>query len=312
MQVKKIDTTAATSTKVDYRPMSFRDFVGQHEITRVVQTAIASSKKSERVLGHMLLLGPAGYGKTTLAQIIAYDMGTHCKVVTAYALSKPADVISMLNSLSHGDVLFIDEIHRLPPKLEEMLYTAMEDYRIDMVMPDGGHVSIPLQPFTLIGATTKSDHLSKPLKSRFVYKFHFADYTDTEKQKILGYYLTKLGVSYEPLDVVIFARLLETIPRELYNGCVRLYDYLNAHHTQLVISPTIIESFAVWNNTHEGGLNSLHRAYLELFDHTTKPMSLNTIAVKLGLDEQTVEEEIEPLLVKLGYIDRTPKGRVKI
>ena len=120
-----------------------------------------------------------------MAQIISHELGTNCKLVTAYAISKPADIISLLNILGEGDVLFIDEIHRLNPKIEEMLYTAMEDFVIDMVMPDGGHVKIPVQPFTLVGATTKSDHLSKPLKSRFVYKFNFSDYSDTDKQKIV-------------------------------------------------------------------------------------------------------------------------------
>ncbi len=311
MQVKKIDTTTIGQPKIAYRPKTFAEFIGQKDITRVVETALSSTKKSERTLGHILLLGPAWYGKTTLAQIIAHELNSQCKIVTAYAITKPADMISLLNALNQWDVLFIDEIHRLTPKLEEMLYTAMEDYQIDMVMPDGGHVSIPLQPFTLIGATTKADHLSKPLKSRFVYKFHFAEYSDDEKQQILAYYLTQLGVWYDQNSWVIeqFADLLETIPRELYNACVRLYDYLNVHHKDLALTPLTIGDFASWNKSKSGGLNSLHIAYLDLFDLDAAPMWLNTIAVKLWLDDQTVEEEIEPLLIKLWYVERTPKWR---
>ncbi len=326
MQVKKIDLETTELVKADFRPVTFQDFIGQEDITRVVKTAIASSRKSNRVLGHMLLLGPAWYGKTTLSQIIAHELGTSCKVVTAYAITKPADIISLLNALSEWDVLFIDEIHRLAPKIEEMLYTAMEDYVIDMVMPDGGHVKIPLQPFTLIGATTKADHLSKPLKSRFVYKFHFSDYTDHEKEKIIWYYMGKLGIQAKKptgekakmwenesagYEIKEFAKLVENIPRELHNACVRMYDYLNVHHKSLELSMDAIEEFATWNNAREGGLNMLHTAYLDVLDGANRPMSLNTIAVKMWLDEKTVEEEIEPLLIKLGYVERGPRGRVR-
>lgn len=313
MQVKKIDLETTELIKADFRPAVFQEFIGQEDITRVVKTAIASSKKSQRTLGHMLLLGPAWYGKTTLSQIIAHELGTSCKVVTAYAITKPADIISLLNALSEWDVLFIDEIHRLAPKIEEMLYTAMEDYVIDMVMPDGGHVKIPLQPFTLIGATTKADHLSKPLKSRFVYKFHFSDYTDHEKEKIIWYYMGKLGIVRTSSSDCIgeFAKLIENIPRELHNACVRMYDYLNVHHKSLELSIEAIEEFATRNNAREGGLNMLHTAYLDVLDSASRPMSLNTIAVKMWLDEKTVEEEIEPLLIKLGYVERGPRGRVR-
>lgn len=328
MQVKKIDLDTTELIKNDFRPIIFGDFIGQEDITRVVKTAIASSKKSHKILGHMLLLWPAGYGKTTLSQIIAYELGTNCKVVTAYAIAKPADIISLLNALSEWDILFIDEIHRLAPKIEEMLYTAMEDYVIDMVMPDGGHVKIPLQPFTLIGATTKADHLSKPLKSRFVYKFHFSDYTDHEKEQIIWYYMGKLGIQAKRLTgekakriksnvsnsdyIGEFAKLVENVPRELHNACVRMYDYLNVHHKTLELSMEAITEFASRNNTREGGLNALHQAYLGVLDVSGRAMGLGTIAVKLWLDEKTVEEEIEPLLIKLGYVERGPRGRVRI
>lgn len=325
MQVKKIDLETTEISRADFRPMDFEDFIGQEDITRVVKTAIASSKKSKRPLGHMLLLGPAWYGKTTLSQIISHTLGTNCKVVTAYAITKPADIISLLNTLGEWDVLFIDEIHRLAPKIEEMLYTAMEDYVIDMVMPDGWHVKIPLQAFTLIGATTKSDHLSKPLKSRFVYKFHFSDYTDIEKQKIIWYYMSKLGIKPTPIPLHRataqsylqegatlneFAKLVENIPRELHNACIRMYDYLNVHHKTLELTNELIAEFASWNKSKEWWLTTLHQSYLDVLQWTDRPMWLNTIAIKLGLDERTVEEEIEPLLIKLGYVERGPRGRV--
>ena len=312
MEVKKIDLSTTQTQRSDYRPTTFGDFVGQEDTTRVVKTAITSSIKSKKSLGHILLLWPAGYGKTTLAQIIAHQLESNCKIVTAYAITKPADLISLLNTLQAGDVLFIDEIHRLQAKIEEMLYTAMEDFHIDMVMPDGGHVQIPLQHFTLIGATTKSDHLSKPLKSRFVYKFHLTDYTDQEKQKIVWYYLRKLGISYEALDLARFARLLENIPRELYNGCLRVYDYLNAHHQDLQLSAQIIEQFTVRNKAQEGWLTALHQQYLDILKVAARPLGLTTISMKMGVDEKTIEEDIEPLLVKLGYVERTKGWRLSV
>lgn len=148
-----------------------------------------SARKREEHIGHLLFSGPSGYGKTSLAHLIAHEMNVNMKVITGYAISKPSDLVSLLNSLETNDILFIDEIHRLKPTLEEILYVAMEDRCIDMVLPEGGNLRIPLNPFTLIGATTKMESLSTPLKNRFVYKFHFMDYTAEEIKTIITRYL---------------------------------------------------------------------------------------------------------------------------
>jgi Holliday junction DNA helicase RuvB len=163
------------------RPQSFEEFIGQDHIKLILKTALQSAQASNKALGHCLFTGESGYGKTTLASIVANTMGTRVKHITAYAISKPSDMVSLLNTLDTHDILFIDEIHRLKSSIEEVLYIAMEDYAIDMLMPDGTHIRIPLRPFTLIGATTKPESLTPPLKNRFVYDIHFLPYTPQEK-----------------------------------------------------------------------------------------------------------------------------------
>jgi len=176
----------------------------------------------------MLFSGESGYGKTTLAQLVAHQMGCGIKIITGYAITKPAEMVSMLNSLNTNDILFIDEIHRLKSNVEEVLYIAMEDYRIDMVMPDGGSISIPLQPFTLIGATTQLEKLSTPLKNRCIYKFHFTGYSPTEQQSIMHRYLTINNIQLTG-DKALLSEIcshLTTVPREISNFCIQLKDYL--------------------------------------------------------------------------------------
>lgn len=160
-------------------------------------------------------------------------MHTNIKIITGYALSKPAEMVSLLNSLGCNDILFIDEIHRLKANVEEVLYIAMEDYRIDMVMPDGGSLSLPLQPFTLIGATTKMEKLSAPLKNRFVYKFHFVDYTFTEQQAIITRYLNVNAIALGNDSSLLIHEIcshVTLVPREIANFCLQLKDYLIASY----------------------------------------------------------------------------------
>jgi holliday junction DNA helicase RuvB len=171
------------------RPLTLGEFIGQDHLKTILHTAIISAQASKKALGHSLFTGESGYGKTTLASIIASLMETRVKHITAYAINKPSDMVSLLNTLDTNDILFIDEIHRLRPSVEEVLYIAMEDYAIDMLMPDGTHIRLPLRPFTLIGATTKPESLSIPLKNRFIYDCHFLPYSPSEKEAIIERYL---------------------------------------------------------------------------------------------------------------------------
>lgn len=308
MEIKKIDITQHTSS--NFRPTWWDSFVWQEDIKKVLKTAIDSSKKTTKPIWHILFLGQAGYGKTTLAQIVAHSMDKNIKIVTWYALSKPADLISVLNILDSGDILFIDEIHRLVPKIEEMLYTAMEDHVIDMVMPDGGNLRLPIQPFTLIGATTKSDHLSKPLKSRFVYKFHFVEYDENEKKKIIWYYLDRLWLIWDKHTIAQLSQIIDSIPREIHNMCIRLSDYIISNRLDHKLDQDDIDHFISRSKVQQWGITPIQQRYIEILRNEDKPMWLKTIAIKMWLDEKSIEEDIEPLLIKLGKVEKTSKGRM--
>ena len=161
-----------------------------------------------------------------MAGIIAKQRQGNIKVVTGYAIAKPSEIVSILNALEPGDLLFIDEIHRLKPNIEEVLYIAMEDFVIDMVMPEGGNVRIPINPFTLIGATTKPESLSQPIKNRFVYHFHFMEYNSKEKQKIIHRYLVQNQISTSPAILEAMAGKVDAVPREIHNFCIKLRDFV--------------------------------------------------------------------------------------
>ena len=316
MQVDRIDLTQRVWVTAPMRPADYQSFIGQKPLIKIVQTAIMSAKTSGAALGHLLFTWPSGHGKTTLARIIASDMQVRVHQITAYALGKPAEIISLLNSLQHGDILFIDELHRLKPIIEEVLYVAMEDYSIDMLMPDGKPLRLSLSPFTLIGATTKSESLTPPLKNRFVYKLHFTDYTSEEKQQILLVCLDRLGIClHEPLLAEEMCSYFSSTPREISNTIKQLHDRLIAHHgtDDLLVTPERREQFRHDLQLQQWGLTAVHQSYLEVLQtFHGRPVGLKTIAVTLGMHEKAIEEDIEPLLLKLGKIEKTGKGRIQI
>lgn len=316
MQVKKITTAVKTITDTQTRPKSFSDFIGQQELKKVLQTAIQSATTTGKPLWHVLFSWQSWFGKTTLASLISSNVGGSLKTITAYAISKPADMVTLLNSLQERDVLFIDELHRLKPAVEEVLYIAMEDYCIDMVMPDGGSIRLPLKPFTLVGATTKSESLSVPLKNRFVYKFHLEPYSLEEKYQLLQYYMTHHAIELETTSLLqVMADRVVTVPREIVNFCIQLRDYLVVHQygeqpTYLVTQP-IREHFQQRRSLGQGGMSTLHQSYLDILqEYDGTPVGLKTLAVKLGINEKAVEDDVEPLLFELGKIEKTAKGRV--
>lgn len=312
MQIKKIDVTPHNpSAPIHHRPIWFDWFVGQESIKHILSTAIKSSLTNKHALWHILFSGPSGHGKTTLANIIAQSLNKKIKIITWYAISKPAEMMSILNTLQDWDMLFIDEIHRLKPVIEEMLYIAMEDFAVDMVMPDGGSIRIPLKPFTLVGATTKMESLSDPFKNRFVYKFHLTEYTSEEKYLIILNYLEYYHISTTPDIVHAIERKVEAVPREIHNFCIKIRDYLIAHeHTSMQITSSIRNDIEQRIQIHDGALTPLHIKYLEIITNADRPLGLTTIALQLGIDEQSVEEDVERLLLKLGKIQKTSKGRI--
>lgn len=316
MQIKKINTKTDQIHLYSKRPQMLEEFVWQDEIKKILEVAIQSAIKRKSHLWHVLLSGPSGYGKTTLAQIIAQNLWVNIKIVTWYAISKPVEMISILNSLSIGDILFIDEIHRLKSTIEEILYIAMEDFVIDMVMPEWWNIRIPINPFTLIWATTKLESLTPPFKNRFIYKFHFQEYDDCHKQEIISRYLQAYQIHTSDKLLGAISNLCLAVPREIHNLIIQVRDFLISEMKQnepdLYIDMPIRSHFADRSQIHHGWLTPLHRQYLQIIRQSHRPLWLKTIAIKLGIHEQSVEDDIEPLLFKLWYIDKTVKGRVYI
>lgn len=308
MEIKKISLETATSWTISHRPQSFSEFIWQTPIKSVLQTAIESAKLREAPLGHILFSGSSGFGKTTLATIISQQMNTNIKVVTGYALTKPSELVSLLNSLESWDILFIDEIHRIKPTLEEVLYIAMEDFVIDMLMPEWWSIRLPINPFTLVWATTKPESLSQPMKNRFIYHFHFMDYDLEEKKTILDRYLQHYQVNYEPHLLEKFVQKVASVPREIHNLVIKIRDYLISRQLPILTSKDR-EEFLKHSQIDDWGMMPIHKKYLDILADFDRPVGVKTLAVQLWVSEKNLEEDIEPLLLKLGKIEKTTKGR---
>ena len=308
MEIKKISLETATSWTISHRPQSFAEFIWQAPIKSVLQTAIESAKLREAPLGHILFSGSSGFGKTTLATIISQQMNTNIKVVTGYALTRPSELVSLLNSLESWDILFIDEIHRIKPTLEEVLYIAMEDFVIDMLMPEWWSIRLPINPFTLVWATTKPESLSQPMKNRFIYHFHFMDYDLEEKKTILDRYLQHYQVNYEPHLLEKFVQKVASVPREIHNLVIKIRDYLISRQLPILTSKDR-EEFLKHSQIDDWGMMPIHKKYLDILADFDRPVGVKTLAVQLGVSEKNLEEDIEPLLLKLGKIEKTTKGR---
>ena len=308
MEIKKISLETATSWTISHRPQSFAEFIWQTPIKSVLQTAIESAKLREAPLGHILFSGSSGFGKTTLATIISQQMNTNIKVVTGYALTKPSELVSLLNSLESWDILFIDEIHRIKPTLEEVLYIAMEDFVIDMLMPEWWSIRLPINPFTLVWATTKPESLSQPMKNRFIYHFHFMDYDLEEKKTILDRYLQHYQVNYEPHLLEKFVQKVASVPREIHNLVIKIRDYLISRQLPILTSKDR-EEFLKHSQIDDWGMMPIHKKYLDILADFDRPVGVKTLAVQLWVSEKNLEEDIEPLLLKLGKIEKTTKGR---
>jgi len=317
MEVKKINTDKLLNINHTWRPDTFEEFIGQEHIKGIVKTAIDSGKKRKWHMGHILFSGPSGFGKTTMAHIISRQGQVNIKAVTGYAITKPSEIISILNTLETWDILFIDEIHRLKPNIEEVLYIAMEDFVIDMVMPEWGNVRIPINPFTLIGATTKSESLSQPIKNRFVYHFHFMEYTPDEKESMIKKYLDKYEIKTSNDVVKKIAEKVWSVPREIHNLCIKIRDYVVTRNPVdlsqgNILTESLRNNFLTHSQIEEGGMTPLHAKYLEILEKADRPLGVKAIAVQLWINEKAVEEDVEPLLLKLGKIEKSWAGRILV
>lgn len=296
------------------RPQTLGDYIGQEKIKDNLHVYIEAARGRGEALDHVLFFGPPGLGKTTLAGIIANEMGTHLKITSGPAIAKPGEMAAILNGLSEGDILFIDEIHRLNRQVEEVLYSAMEDYAIDVMIGKGESarsIRINLPKFTLVGATTRAGMLSLPLRDRFGVISHMEYYTVDELKTIIVQSAKKLGVKIDEKGAFELARRSRGTPRLANRLLKRVRDFAEVKYDGNITYE--VASFALdLLEVDKFGLDQNDRNILltiiEKF--AGGPVGLETLAASIGEDSGTIEDVYEPYLVKNNFIHRTPKGRV--
>ena len=296
------------------RPQLLEDYIGQAKAKETLKIYIEAAKSRGEALDHVLFYGPPGLGKTTLAGIIANEMGTHMKVTSGPAIEKPGEMAAILNNLQEGDLLFVDEIHRLNRQVEEVLYPAMEDFAIDIMIGKGStarSVRLDLPHFTLVGATTRAGLLTAPLRDRFGMIHHMEFYTEDELKLIIKQSAKVLNVKIEDAGATELARRSRGTPRLANRILKRVRDFAQVKYNG-VITETVAHTALDLMDVDTLGLDRVDRNILvtiiEKFGGG--PVGLDTLAASIGEDAGTIEDVYEPYLLMKGLIDRTPRGRV--
>lgn len=315
---KRIMTAEAavedTKIETSLRPLCLEEYIGQEKAKEHLRVYIDAAKARGEALDHVLFYGPPGLGKTTLAGIIAHEMGVHMKVTSGPAIEKPGEMAAILNNLQEGDVLFIDEIHRLNRQVEEVLYPAMEDFSIDIMIGKGAaarSIRLELPSFTLVGATTRAGLLSAPLRDRFGVVHHLEFYTPQELTTIITRSATVLGVEIDEKGAYAMARRSRGTPRLANRLLKRVRDFAQVKYDGVITQE--VANFALdLLDVDKYGLEQLDRTILQTIieKFCGGPVGLDTLAAAIGEDSGTLEDVYEPYLIKNGFLNRTPKGRV--